>query len=140
MSVTAGSEIVPTAVDRWKKISEELNRKNILAKCHTITSDSQLRWFQVRLLRKLLQTNRFISAKNYWVTRVYILWPGEGGRSSFLEVWYYTDVLVWITMLLLKYCNNCSKFSFSEEFFLYGTTTKCTTDKLLNLLYYSQSL
>ena len=59
-SVIVGIETVPTAVERQNKESEELNWRNIVAKCHKLTSDSQLRWFQVRLLHILLPANRYL--------------------------------------------------------------------------------
>ena len=38
---TAGSETVPTAVEKWNKKFEELNLRNyIFVKCHESTSDS----------------------------------------------------------------------------------------------------
>ena len=49
-SVMAGSDTVPTAPERWNNKFEEVNWRNIFAKCHKSTSDAQLKWYQVRLL------------------------------------------------------------------------------------------
>ena len=59
-SVLAGSETIPAAVCRWNEQFDELNWKTMFTRCFKSTSDTQLRWFQSRLLHGLLPTNRYL--------------------------------------------------------------------------------
>ena len=121
-SVRAGSETVPKAVEKWNKKFEELNKMNIFAKCHKCTSDTQLRWFQVRLFHRLLPTNKFMLIRNSFLCA--FCGQGETVDQLFWKCDISQRFLSEFKMSLHKNCANCSNFSFSEELVLFGTTMK----------------
>jgi len=59
-SVLLKSEAVPTAIDRWNKKYDNLNWKNIYKMCIKTTYDVQLRWFQLRILHRILSTEKLL--------------------------------------------------------------------------------
>ena len=55
------SEAVPAAVNKWNKIyNSPLNWKKIFTKTRKTTLDTQLRWFHLRILHRILPTNKYM--------------------------------------------------------------------------------
>ena len=50
----------PTATLKWDSYFPALNWNKIFKKCHKITIDTQLRWFQLRILHRILPTRRYL--------------------------------------------------------------------------------
>ena len=59
-SMFVKSEALPAGARRWNQKFEDLNWKNMFKKCFKTTIDTQLRWFQIRLVHRILATGRFI--------------------------------------------------------------------------------
>ena len=55
------SKAVPVAVNKWNKIyNSPLNWKKIFTKTRKTTLDTQLRWCQLRILHRILPTNKYL--------------------------------------------------------------------------------
>ena len=50
----------PKSVCKWNQLFAELNWREIFCKPIIITKDTQLRWFQFRILHRLLPTGRYL--------------------------------------------------------------------------------
>ena len=51
---------LPTAVLKWNISFPDLNWKLIFAKCFKISNDTKLQRFQIRMLYRILSTNRYL--------------------------------------------------------------------------------
>ena len=54
----------PTAVLKWNSYLPALNWSKIFKTCHNTTIDTQLRWFQLRILHRILPTRRYLHICN----------------------------------------------------------------------------
>ena len=54
------SETEAAAVKKWNNIYLNLKWSRIFSKCNKITADTKLKWFQIRLIHRILPTNRFL--------------------------------------------------------------------------------
>ena len=101
-----------------------------------MTADVQLRWFQARLLHRLLPTNKFIfhckivddplcSFCNQEIETIrHLLWN------------CYVVKAFWegLNSLLIANCAHCQNILFSEELVLFGTKNGIETDITLELI------
>ena len=78
-SLRAGSETVPTAVEKWNKINWRIE----LEKLYICEMPQKYFLLTAQLFQVL------IHLENCWDPLVYILWPGGDSRSSFLELWWW---------------------------------------------------
>ena len=82
-SLRAGSETVPTAVEKWNKKFEELNLRNyIFVKCHESTPDSQLNCFRIW---KIVETTLFTFCGQEEETVDHLFWNCGGGVGGGLS-------------------------------------------------------
>ena len=51
---------VPTAVPKWNSKYLNLEWKIIFSKVYISTTENQLRWFQLRLLHRMIATKRYL--------------------------------------------------------------------------------
>ena len=58
--VLSASGVAPTALRKWDERFNDLKWQNIFTLCFKSTPDVQLRWFQTRLLHRILPTNRYV--------------------------------------------------------------------------------
>ena len=54
------NDILPTAVQKWNNNFIDLNWKHIFPQCFKVTQDTQLRWFQYRILNRILPTQKYL--------------------------------------------------------------------------------
>ena len=52
------------SVKKWNEKFDNLHWTNIYFKCYKTTNDSKLKWFQLRLLYRILPTNRYLNLMN----------------------------------------------------------------------------
>ena len=60
LCILSASEAAPTALRKWDDRCNDHKWQNILTICFKGTPDVQLRWFQTRLLRRILTTNIYL--------------------------------------------------------------------------------
>ena len=59
-SVLVSSDTIPTAIPKWNSLYQNLKWNTIYSHVFKTTGDVQLRWFQCRLLHRLLPTQRYL--------------------------------------------------------------------------------
>ena len=57
-SILRWSNVLPAAFSQWDRLCEDLQWENIFIQVFRSTTDTQLRWFQTRLLHRLLPVRR----------------------------------------------------------------------------------
>ena len=124
------------SIVKWNSIFDNLNWQKIFDKCHKTTKDCTLRWFQMKILYRILPTNRFL-----WLRNI-----KESNHCTFCEVEEET------LCHLLFTCNHVQRFwndlrdfliikcpciinlAFTEELVLFGCKPNMYTDMIFDLI------
>ena len=127
----------PASVVKWEQhFDVDLNWLWIFRKVIKTTLDPQLRWFQLRLLHRLLPTNRYLHVRkladtalcsfcnNEDETIVHLFW-----ECTYSQI-FWTDVLKWIT----DNCQHCNNLTLSKELVIFGVKQNIVTDKVFDLI------
>ena len=126
----------PTAIRKWNVLFENVNWKNIFSHCHTVTTDTQLKWFQTRLLHRLLPTQKYLYLCKLIDSPVCNFCKQEEQTTS--HMLYDCDVICkfWsdFQQLLKAKCQHCNNFTLDKEFVLFGIKTNMKTDPVINFI------
>ena len=130
------SSVIPTSVNRWKNQSQNFEWKTIFHHCYTTTKDTKLRWFQIRVLNRILPTNKMLKTckiveeehctfcKQETETIDHLFWE----CSISLEFWKSVEEY------LKKLCVHCSRLVFKKELILFGISEMTITDKAIDFI------
>ena len=125
-------EAVPAAVNKWNKIhSYPLNWKKIFTKTRKTTLDTQLRWFQLRILHRILPTNKYLCMCRIVESACCSFRKQEEETISHL-FWHCNIVQVFWAKLKTTLNESCEKnFEriFIETLVLFGVKENVAADK-----------
>lgn len=127
----------PSCIEKWNTYcSYPLNWKQIFVKAGKTTSDVNLKWFQFRLLHRIISTQRYLFLIKIADSAMCTFCASEEETITHL-FWncpfvqrFWADVLQWI----YEECQHCLNFSFSESLILFGWKENCKTDKVMDLI------
>ena len=123
------------SVNKWNAIFDNLDWNKIYCKCNKISSDVKLKWFQMRLLYRILPTNRFLYVKkitdyehcNFCITAVqtiqHLFWD-----CPFVRMFWRSLENQFISKI-----SHAHLLQLSEEFVLFGCKENVFTDKPIEL-------
>ena len=129
-------EILPTATFKWNRIFPNLNWKTIFIKCFKTTIDTQLQWFQARIIHRILPTRRYLNmckivnspqclfCLNNEETLIHLFWECNVVKK------FWQD----LENMLRNKCINSARFSFSLELVIFGTSSFIKTDKVIEFI------
>ena len=129
-------KILPTSTAKWNLQFERLNWKTIFSNCFKFSSDSQLQWFQVRLLHRILPTKKYLALCNLSdssfcsfcdqeiETLNHLFW-----HCGYVQT-FWTDFL----KLLQEKCIHCTRLNLNEQLVLFGSSDNIYTDKPINFI------
>ena len=132
----ADSKVEATAVKKWNEMYIKLNWNQIFSKCHRTTVDTKLRWFQLRLLHRILSTNRYLYlckikdsssctfCRNEEETIIHLLWSCPVVQSFWKK----------LQNLLQNKCFNCNHLILSEYLVIFSSQDNVTTDKVIDFI------
>ena len=127
---------LPTAVNKWNKNYLELSWDSIFMKCLKTTNDIKLRWFQARLIHRILPTNKFLFRCKYKDSPLCSFCNTE--EESIVHLFWECPVvsLLWkkFEKLLNDNCSVCVHLKLSEQLIIFGTKKNVVTDKALDLM------
>ena len=126
----------PTSVNKWNEIYQEMDWKAIFLKPIKTTQDSKLRWFQLRIIHRIIPTNRYLCLRK--ITNNSSCSFGCGDEETIEHLFYdcpivqlfWTDVLEWIR----SRCIHCDNFIFTKELIIFGLKSNTFTDKVMDLI------
>ena len=122
---------MPTASLKWNLHFPNLNWKTIFSKCYKTSRDTQLQWFQARLLHRILPTEKYLHmckikdspsckfCRDSVETITHLFWECEVVKK------FWDELLI----LLHERCQHCSRLYFCIELIIFGGTNNITTDK-----------
>ena len=133
------NNIVPTAQAKWHaKLNIHTNFKwsTVYLLVHKTTKDTQIKWFQLRLLHRILATNTYlfkIGIKDDELCTFCKILP-ESLEHLFWECpiskAFWEELTDWIK----SRCGHRNNLILKKQDIFFGITNKKRTDKILNLL------
>ena len=131
------NENVPTAVQKWNtKFEIQDNWDKIFKRCQKVTKDTRLKWFQLRLLHRILPTNKFLFlckisesasctfCKEEEETICHLFWDCRVIQR------FWKDFLE----LLKRQCAGCNNLILSKALILFGEEKETQTDAAIDLI------
>ena len=130
-SILNDSNSVPSAVIKWNTKFDNLQWETIFQKIYITSSDVQLRWFQYRIVHRLLPTQRFLYLRKLVDDPVCTFCNQEEQTLDhlFFECNYVSKLWNDLTEDLKSKCAHCDNLRLSKEFILFGTTGTFFSDK-----------
>ena len=129
-------DIAPVAVDKWNKQFINLNWKLIFTRCFQISVDTRLKWFQARILHRLIPTEKFLHACKIADSPLCVFCKGE--IETIVHLFWHCDLIktFWkdLLTLLKSKCLGCEALVFTEQLVLFGVSENIVTDKVLDLI------
>ena len=135
-SMLLGSGAIPTAVYRWNLTYQNLKWKDIFSLCFQTTVDVQLRWFQARVLHRLLPTEKYLFKCRLSDSPLCTFCQQENETLSHL-LWNCNVVRnFWETFLncLHEKCFHLARFQFCEQLVMFGISDGVITDKGMDFI------
>jgi hypothetical protein len=130
------TDSLPCGIRKWNNIFAQLNWKNILHVCHKTTRDCQLKWFQLRLIYRILPTNRYLFFRKV-VDSQACSFCGSENETIVHLLWhcrYVENFWKEFEDLLIRNCECMLHFHFNEELVLFGVSEHIYTDNVLDLI------
>ena len=130
------NDVPPTATLKWNTYYPGLVWKTIFVKCFKTTIDTQLQWFQARILHRILPTRKYLNmckivdSPNCLFCDVF----EESLCHLFWECCHVKKFWIDLEDMLKRNCYNCARFTFKEELVIFGASTNITTDKAIDFL------
>ena len=135
--ILVNCNISPACTSKWsQQYPTRTEWKAVFAKAHKITPDPQLKWFQVRLLHRLLPTKRFLYLRKLVDAKDCTFCGVEEETLShlFWNCHYVQDFWNRFQNWLCNNCCNCTPPIFSEQLILFGSDGNFRTDGVIDLL------
>lgn len=135
-SILLTSDIVPTSLTYWNAEYLNLKWKVIFRMCFKISMDTQLRWFQAKILHRILCTKKLLYkcklapspmctfCKQHVETIEHLLWD-----CPIVEI-FWNDLLE----IIRSKCLHCERFSFTKELVIFNYMEGVRTDKPMDLI------
>ena len=136
-SVLVKPKLSPICISKWTRDFVDLpSWKSIFLKCKKTTPDAQLKWFQFRLLHRLLPTKRFLYIRKLSESSVCTFCQRE--EESILHLFwdcqhvqkFWSDVTAWLN----NNCVTCTGIVLSKTLVIFGVETNFKTDHVFDLL------
>ena len=126
----------PTAVSRWNSLFENLNWNIIFPLTYRTTMDTRLRWFQTRLMHRILPTNKYLFMCKLIDSPLCSFCDQE--QDSLSHIFWSCPEIYAFWMSLQDYihdkCAHTSNFLFSEELILFGVQNRVHSDLVMDLI------
>ena len=130
---------LPTASIKWNSEFANLNWKTIFTHSMKISPDPQMKWFQARIIHRILPTNKYLHlcklthsplcvfCDSHVETLNHLFW-----NCNFVQA-FWKDLI----KIIQQKCTHCDRLNLSQELILFGKTENVYTDKAIDsiLLY-----
>ena len=126
----------PSAVVRWNNIYIDINWKKVFAKIYTATKDVQLRWFQYRLLHRILPTQRYLHITKLSDDPIcnFCLEDEQDTCHLFFECPVIFNFWKQFESLLKNHCIHCKNVCITKELVIFGYLESFKTDMTFEFL------
>ena len=122
-----------TAVNKWNTKYINLEWDRIFLKCRKTTSDVKLRWFQARLIHRILPTNVYLFLCKIKESPLCTFCNAE--NESITHLFWECPVVaqLWkrLEKLLQEKCLTCTQLKLSEQLVIFGYEKNVIIDKAI---------
>ena len=136
MTVMNSFQEMPTAINKWNAVFLNLNWKEIFTKSWKISTDTRLKWFQIRLLHRILATNKFLYTCKIVDSPLCSFCKAE--EETLLHLFWDCKIInkLWtdFEQMLKTSCTHCEGFAFSKQLVLFGIEENVQTDKAMDFI------
>ena len=137
-SLLLNKVVQPPCIKKWEEmfLNSTFNWEKIFQKPFKTTFDSQLRWFQLRVLHRRIPTKQFLClckisptplcpfCNNHEESILHMLW------SCPLSQKFWSD----LTALINLHCEHAVNFVCDEMLIVFGVSNRTSTDSVMDLL------
>ena len=127
---------LPAAMCKWNNYFEDLYWKEIFKKCFNTSNDCQIKWFQYRLLYRILPTCRYLFLCKI-VDSPQCSFCDSEEETLYHLFWECQYVNIFWNELLRLMSTKCpilNNFSFTEQLVLLGTQKNVKTDSVMDFV------
>ena len=124
-----------SSVNKWNLIYPNLNWSKIYFICHKTTIDTKLRWFQLRLLYRILPTNRYLKIRKINNSDLCNLCNNdiENIEHMLYDCPFVMNFWRNISEKFIRKLPHASALNLSKELIIFGCKENVITDKPMNL-------
>ena len=135
-NVLCTSNDTPTAVGKWNTLYQNLHWKTIFLKCISLTVDTQLRWFQARLIHRIIATKKYLFKCKLAENDLCAFCDQETEtiQHIFWQCHYVKEFWDNLLSLIKEKCVHCERFLFNEELIIFNTCNTISTDSAMGYI------
>ena len=135
-TVLLGDGTKPTSVTKWNSEFVNLEWESIFRHCFTVSKDVQLRWFQARLLHRLLPTEKYLFNCKIATDPMCNLCHQEEQtiRHLFAECIYAQHFWEDFQKHIVDKCQHTVNFKIDDELILFGVKMNVKSDGIMDFL------
>lgn len=130
------NDIIPTSLPKWSRRFPDMNWNKVFEKAYKSTKDNQLRWFQLRLLHRIMPTKKYLYHRKVKESATCTFCNQEDQTIEHL-FWdcpavkmFWDDFLQW----LHDSCEHTLRFMLTEELILFGISERIVTDHVIDFI------
>lgn len=126
----------PSCVSKWNTLFENLEWKTIFSMIFQTTVDTQFRWFQMRILHRIIATNKYLYMCNIIPNPRCSFCDQEDESIQHLFWGCFQTQSFWENLenFIKEKCDHCRLFSFSEELVIFGIQERIVTDRVMDFI------
>ena len=126
--------LVPSAIAKWNRSFENLNWEKIFNKIYTTSNDVQHRWFQYRLIHRILPTQRYLFLTKIADSPICNLCSEDEQDTSHLFFECNIAQLFWgqLETRMKRKCHHCQNLRISKELVIFGLAENFISDKVFD--------
>jgi len=135
-SILDNPVIEPACVRKWSLSFDNLEWNKIFNLSYMTTRDSQLRWFQIKLLHRLIPTNRYLHMRRLKDNAYCTFCDSEEENLMHLFWNCRFSMSLWkdLESLLHNMCTHCSRLTFSQKLIVFGVEEGIKTDTAMDFI------
>jgi hypothetical protein len=132
------TDTIPAGVRKWKSnyLNEKFNWEDIYQLNRKTTIDAKLQWFQIKILHRILPTNRYLYIRKIINSPVCDFCKSEEETllHLFWECKYTKKFWEDFQLLIKEKCTHCINLNLSEILVIFGMKENVKTDRVFDLL------
>ena len=133
-TLLTGEGVEPTAVAKWNTMFVNLPWEKIFSHCFSVSSDVQLRWFQTRLLHRLLPTQTYLYKCKISDDPMCNFCQREEQTIChlFAECTFAQEFWRDVRVNVIEKCQHAVNFLIDKELILFGVRNNVTSDNVMD--------
>ena len=130
------NQLNPAAILKWNQLFHNINWKKVFTTVYTSTTEVKLRWFQYRIIHRIIPTQRFLYIRKIVGSPLcnFCYSVEQDIDHLFFDCRVVNNFWIELENLLKNNCIHCQGLNISKELVIFGTTNTFHSDKVFDLL------